>query len=120
MKDDLILLRYSSIDSVFFSISTVFIFNMISAPKTAPYWFIIIFFFLIKKVLNIPNYSAIDCFIFFFQPKKMSYIFNCIFIYFFLYLEIFFTSLIMLSSPFLSSEPKRAFSATKIFLRFLS
>ena len=31
------------------------------------YWFIIIFFFMLKKVPNISNYFAFDCFIFFFQ-----------------------------------------------------
>ena len=79
----------------------------------------------LQKVLNVPNYSSVfDCFLFFFQSNKISYIFKCVVIFviylFFLSLKRFLTSLIKLSSLFFSSESKRAFFAPKILLRFLS
>ena len=46
------------------------------------------------------NYFVFDCFIFFFQPKKISYIFDWVVINFSFGLKRFFTSLIMLSSLF--------------------
>ena len=74
---DLLLLRYSSNDSVFISITVTFIFNIIVAPKiTSPYnnlliiIFVTIFFFMLKKVPNISNYSVFDCFVFFFNLKR--------------------------------------------------
>ena len=44
--------------------------------------FILIFFYMLKKISNISNYSIFKCFVFFFQSKKVSLIFNCGFIYF--------------------------------------
>ena len=59
----LILLRYSS---TFISITVPFIFKIIITPKiTLSYWFIIIFFFMHKKIPNISNYSIFNLFIFF-------------------------------------------------------
>ena len=46
------------------------------------------------------NYFVFDCFIFFFQPKKISYIFDWVVINFSFGLKRFFTSLTMLSSLF--------------------
>ena len=58
-------------------LSITFIFNIITTQKiTYSYWFTIIFFFVLKKVPNMSNYSSFNWFIFFFQPKKISYIFN--------------------------------------------
>ena len=103
------------------SITIALVFNIIPTPKiTCSYWFIIIFFFLPKKTPNILDYSDFDCLIFFFQSKNISYIFNCVAVFYFFSPEKFLTCLIMLSSHFLSSESKRAFSASKILLRFLS
>ena len=64
-KHGLILLRYSSTDS-FFS-----------------YWFIIIFFLMLKKIFNISKYSIFNYFSFFFSSKTISHILNCSVIYFF-------------------------------------
>ena len=82
---DLLLLRYSSIDSVFISITVTFIFNIIVAPKiTSPYnnlliiIFVTIFFFMLKKVPNISNYSVFDCFIFFFFSLKRFLVFSIV------------------------------------------
>ena len=66
-KHDLILLRYSSTDS-FFS-----------------YWFIIIFFLMLKKIFNISKYSIFNYFSFFFSSKTISQILNCSVIYFFFF-----------------------------------
>ena len=65
-KSGLILLRYSSTDSV--TINVTFVFNIIATAKmTYSYWFIIIlFFFMLKKILNISKYSIFNCFSFFF------------------------------------------------------
>ena len=68
----------------FISISVTFLFNIICAPKiTYSYWLMIIFFFLLKKFPNLPNYSVFDCCIFLFQSEKISFIFNYFVIYFF-------------------------------------
>ena len=64
-KHGLILLRYSSTDS-FFS-----------------YWFIIIFFLMLKKIFNISKYSIFNYFSFFFSSKTISHILNCSVIQFF-------------------------------------
>ena len=49
------------------------------------YWFVtIFFFFLLKKFPNISNCYVFNCFIFSFQSKQFSYIFNCNVIYIFL------------------------------------
>ena len=48
---------------------------IVASKITYPYQFLIIFFLLIKS-LNIPHCSIFDSFIFFFQFKKISYIFN--------------------------------------------
>ena len=61
-------------------------------------YLLIIVFFMLKKVPNSSNYSALHCFIFFLQSKKTSYIFNCGVICLFFSLKISFTSLIILSS----------------------
>ena len=73
-KYGLILLGYSSIDSVLFL--SPLLSNYLS------YWFVLIFFLDLKTVPNISYYSVFGCFIFFFQTKKISYIFNCSVIYF--------------------------------------
>ena len=66
------------------SITVTFMFNIVVNPKiTYSYWFIIIFFFMLKKVPNISNYSIVSCFILFFQSEKIFYIFNCGVMYFF-------------------------------------
>ena len=59
------------------------IFNIIITSKIIySYWFIITFFFILKKIPNICNRFIFDWFIFFFQSNKISYIFNCCVIYF--------------------------------------
>ena len=78
----------------FISITITFIFNTIVSPKIVySYCFMIIvfFFFTLKKIQNISEYSIFNCFsflflykkicvsliaVFFFQSKKISYIFN--------------------------------------------
>ena len=51
----------------FVSMTITFIFNIILAPKIAySYCFVMnFFFFMLKMVINISNYSVFDCFIFF-------------------------------------------------------
>ena len=67
-----------------FSITFTLIFNKIISLKIIYfYWFIIISFFMLKKIPNISNYSAFNCFIFIFWSKNISYTFNCGIIYFF-------------------------------------
>ena len=97
---------FSSIDIVFFfSITVTFIFNISVTPKiTYSYWFVIIFFFMFKKVLNISYYSVFNCFIFFFQSKKICNVFImssvAVSSISFYSLKRFLASLIMLSSVF--------------------
>ena len=69
-KYGVILLKYSSTDSVLF-LSVFFVFNIVFTPKiTYSYWFVIIFFiFMLKKILNIYKYSIFNCFIFFSSLK---------------------------------------------------
>ena len=47
--------------------------------------YFILAFFILKKVSNKSNYCIFNCFIFFFQSKNTSHIFNCSVIYFFFY-----------------------------------
>ena len=69
-KYGLILWSYFSIDSVLYQ-SPLFHVQYISAPEIVySFWFIIIFFFQLKKVPNISNYSVFNCFIFFFILKR--------------------------------------------------
>ena len=74
--------------------------NMVTVTTklTFSYWFVIILFFMLKKVRNISNYSVCDSFIFFFQSKKIFCIFIWNDIYFFFSLKRFLTSLIAVSS----------------------
>ena len=92
-KYGLTLLRYSSIYSVLFVIITL-IFNIIVTPKiTCSYWFVIIFFyFILRKVPNISNYSDFDRLISFFSLKR------------------FLISLIILCSILFSSSSPKQFS----------
>ena len=84
----------------FISIFIAFIFNIIFAPKiTYSIWFIIIFFFLLKKLPNITNYAVFDCFGIFFILKKIILLTVLSSIFF--SLKRVFTSLIMLSSFFI-------------------
>ena len=80
-KTGLTLLRYSSTDSISFLpllLSYSIKFNIIVTPKIAySYLFIILFFFMLKKILNISKYSIFNCFSFFFFSKQISYIFDC-------------------------------------------
>ena len=120
-KYGIILLRYWN--ECFISISIVFIFNIASAPKvTYSDWFIIILFYLIKPICNIPYYSAFDCF-FFFESKKISYSLNYVAIYFFFSLKICFTSLILSSlylfQVFSLSKSKRVSCTPKILFTFV-
>ena len=61
---------------VFASVAVTLTFSInLLFEKVPTLWFkIIIFFF--KMVPNIPNYSVLNCFIFFFLLKKISYILN--------------------------------------------
>ena len=61
-KYGLILLGYSSIDSVLFL--SPLLSNYLS------YWFVLIFFLDLKTVPNISYYSVFGCFIFFFKLKR--------------------------------------------------
>ena len=114
---DLILLRYSSTDRVLF-LSPLLSYSIIIIPKIAySYWFIIIFFLMLKRFLiSLITLFLIALFSFFslkrilislavpfasfFQSKQISYIFDCSAIYFFFSLKRFLTSLIMLTSIF--------------------
>ena len=59
----------------FISTTVIFRFNIILTPRiTHSDWFMIIFLYMLKKT---------NCFIFFFQSKKISYIFKCDVIYVF-------------------------------------
>ena len=70
-KYGLIFLRYVLTDSVFLS-PVLLIFNMITTTKiTYSYWFIIISFFMLKKIPCISNYSVFYCFISFFSLKRV-------------------------------------------------
>ena len=73
----LIVRRYSLIDSVLF-LSPLILYSIFVHKINNSHWFIIIFFFFVlKKVPNISNYSAFDCLNFFYQSRKqISYIFN--------------------------------------------
>ena len=66
MKYGLILLRYSSTDSISFDFITVsFVFNIIITPKVInSYWFIVIFFFFftLRKILNIAKNYVFNSF----------------------------------------------------------
>ena len=82
----------------FISIFIAFIFNIIFAPKiTYSIWFIIIFFFLFKKLPNITNYAVFDCFGVFFILKKKIILLTVLSSIFFSLKRVF-ISLIMLSS----------------------
>ena len=72
-KCGLILLRYASIYSVF---SYPHYFHIHFHYSTYSYYLIKIFFFLLKKAPNIPDYSLFGCFIFFCQSRKISYTSN--------------------------------------------
>ena len=73
-KYGLILSKYISIDSVLF---------LAESKITYSCWFIITFLLHAQKVSNISHYSVFDCFILFFQSKKISDTFNCSIIHFF-------------------------------------
>ena len=66
MKYGLILLRYSSTDSISSDFITVsFVFNIIITPKVInSYWFIVIFFFFftLRKILNIAKNYVFNSF----------------------------------------------------------
>ena len=59
------------------------------SPKIiCSYWFITIFFYLLKRIGNISNYYVFGSFIFFLSSKKI-YVFNCYVIYLFFILKCF-------------------------------
>ena len=103
-KYSLILLRYTSIDSVLFLFPSpsYSILNIISAPEiTYFYWFITSFFFLLRKVAYVCLEMVLSVVAsLLLETKNISYIFNCIVVYLFFNLKIFLTSLMMLSSIF--------------------
>ena len=110
----LILVKYYSTDGCFISIAIAFILNIIVILKiTYSCWFVIIFFFsILKKIPNIPYYSVFDCFIFFFQFKKISSIIDCSVIYFLFFFLLFLFSL----KRFLISLIMLSFFSLKIFI----
>ena len=101
------------------------IFN-ITVTSTISYtsWFVIIFFlFMFRKVPNTSNYSVFDWFFYFFQSKRVTYLFNWGFIYFFFSLKRFLTSVIVLSSisflPFSCFEGVTIIHCEKNYFNFL-
>ena len=100
-KYSLIFFKFnSSIDRVF--LSPLLSYSIVTSEVTYSYWFIIIilFFFMLKRVLNISIYSVFNCYIFFFQSKMISNVLNCDVVYFFFNLKRFLASLMILSSIF--------------------
>ena len=72
-KYGVILLRYSSTNSILFFITFAFVFDTIITPKIIySFWFIIIFsfFFILKKILNISMYYIFNSFNSFFSIKR--------------------------------------------------
>ena len=69
------------------SITITLIFNIIVAPKIAtPHWFVITFFlYFCKKSSYNSDYFIFNCFFFFQNLKKISYIFNCVVFWLFFY-----------------------------------
>ena len=78
--------RYSLINKVLFLSPLLSYKNRMFFIKiTYLYWFVITFF-LLKMVLNSSTWSAFDFFIFFFQSKKISHLFDNVATLFFLVL----------------------------------
>ena len=97
-KYGLILLRYSLTDSVLFLSRHYFHIQCNRYSKNYSDWFIIIFFFMLKKIFNTSKYSICNSFSFCFLSKNISYIFNSSVIKFFFSLKRLFVSLIIFSS----------------------
>ena len=122
-KYSLILWSYFSIDSVLYQSPLIHV-QYISAPEIVySFWFIIIFFFQLKKVPNISNYSVFNCFKFFFILKRFLILLTVLFSISFLTLIKIFTCylfLFPLSDYFIFSESKVAFSAPLILFKLFA
>ena len=75
-KYGLILLTYSLTDTVLF-LSLLLSPIIVTEKITYLYWFLLVFFFfMLKRIFNISNFSIVNCFSFFFLSKKIFFIFN--------------------------------------------